>query len=59
VRKDVVAAAVVKLTLHCCDASETLENVANAGQNPLKFPDGFSSSAADLIKRLLTAVRSS
>ncbi|KAG6961834.1 hypothetical protein JG687_00007480 [Phytophthora cactorum] len=34
--------------------SETLENVANAGQNPLKFPDGFSSSASDLIKRLLT-----
>ncbi|KAL4176380.1 hypothetical protein KRP22_001323 [Phytophthora ramorum] len=35
--------------------SETLENVANAGQNPLKFPEGFSSSASDLIKRLLTA----
>ncbi|EEY63612.1 protein kinase, putative [Phytophthora infestans T30-4] len=35
--------------------SETLENVANAGQNPLQFPDGFSSSASDLIKRLLTS----
>ncbi|KAE8889858.1 hypothetical protein PF005_g20549 [Phytophthora fragariae] len=34
--------------------SETLENVANAGQNPLKFPEGFSASASDLIKRLLT-----
>ncbi|CAI5745785.1 unnamed protein product [Peronospora destructor] len=34
--------------------SETLENVANAGQTPLKFPDGFSSSASDLIKRLLS-----
>ncbi|CAH0519090.1 unnamed protein product [Peronospora belbahrii] len=33
--------------------SETLENVANAGQKPLKFPAGFSSSASDLIKRLL------
>ncbi|KAI9998001.1 hypothetical protein PInf_002335 [Phytophthora infestans] len=36
--------------------SETLENVANAGQNPLQFPDGFSSSASDLIKRLLTSM---
>ena len=36
--------------------SETLENVANAGQTPLKFPDGFSSSASDLIKRLLSSV---
>ncbi|RQM10460.1 hypothetical protein KXD40_000873 [Peronospora effusa] len=35
--------------------SETLENVANAGQTPLKFPDGFSSSAGDLIKRMLSS----
>uniref|UniRef100_M4C4D8 Protein kinase domain-containing protein n=1 Tax=Hyaloperonospora arabidopsidis (strain Emoy2) TaxID=559515 RepID=M4C4D8_HYAAE len=34
--------------------SETLENVAKAGQNPLQFPEGFSSSASDLIKRLLS-----
>ncbi|CEG40457.1 plk protein kinase [Plasmopara halstedii] len=34
---------------------ETLENVANAGQNPLQFPDGLSSSAIDLVKRLLTS----
>ncbi|CAI5742712.1 unnamed protein product [Hyaloperonospora brassicae] len=36
--------------------SETLENVANAAQHPLQFPDGFSSSASDLIKRLLSPV---
>lgn len=35
--------------------SETLENVANAAANPLKFPDGFSASAGDLIKRLLSS----
>lgn len=39
--------------------SETLENVANAATRPLEFPEGFSSSAADLIKRLLTPVHHS
>ncbi|TYZ57082.1 hypothetical protein PybrP1_010454 [[Pythium] brassicae (nom. inval.)] len=34
--------------------SETLANVANAGKQELVFPDGFSASAGDLIKRLLT-----
>lgn len=37
--------------------SETLENVANAGDDSLSFPPGFSASAGDLIKRLLTPVR--
>ncbi|TDH70633.1 hypothetical protein CCR75_005548 [Bremia lactucae] len=39
--------------------SETLENVANAGQTPLIFPHGFSFSASDLIQRLLTSDPSS
>lgn len=40
-----------------CRHSETLENVANASSDALSFPRGFSSTAADLIKRLLTSVR--
>lgn len=36
--------------------SETLANVANAVNQPLVFPSGFSATASDLIKRLLASV---
>lgn len=41
----------------CFTWSETLANVANAVNQPLVFPSGFSATASDLIKRLLASVR--
>lgn len=51
-----ICACAAKLLWHHMN-SETLANVANANNQELAFAEGFSASAGDLIKRLLTSVR--